>query len=368
MSQYYFLPHERIDHLLDYLMALGYNIKGPTVKENSIVYDDIDKADQLPWGYVDNQTPGHYQISKNDEKKAFGFSVPVQSIKPMLFKEKEVLWRVSRDESGKLAFHASESKKKYAIFGVRPCDLRGIEIQDRVFIENAYQDVRYKQRRENLFIIAANCTSCHQNCFCVSMGDSPYADHGFDLAMTEIEHGFVLESASDQGRQCVETLALLPASADQTQKAAENVESVFDKQQKTIPERHKVEKVLKNSWDHAQWDDVAKRCLSCGNCTQACPTCFCHTQKDAPSLDAHQSEHLREWDSCFSLDHSYTHGALYRQKLSQRYRQWLIHKFATWRDQFRTKGCVGCGRCITWCPVGIDVTEEINAIVKGDDQ
>ncbi|WP_116962975.1 4Fe-4S dicluster domain-containing protein [Fastidiosibacter lacustris] len=365
MSQFYFLPHTSLDDLIHYLKQEGFMVKAPIVSEGAIVYDDIEKAAELPWGYIDEQSPAHYKVTKTNAKAAFGWSLPVQSVKPMLFKEKEKLWRVKRDKNGTLQFESCLNKRKYAVLGVRPCDLRAIEIQDRVFIENAYQDVRYKVRREAMFIIAANCTTCHSNCFCISLGDSPFADKGYDLAMTEIDHGFVVESGGDSGRMLIEYLQLQVASGAQTHIAYQKVNGVYGKQNKSIPPLAQVEKALFEEHDHPKWEDVAKRCLSCGNCTQACPTCFCHTEKESPSLDGKESTHVREWDSCFGLDHSYTHGKLYRDKPKYRYRQWLTHKFSTWREQFRTKGCVGCGRCITWCPVSIDVTEEINIICQG---
>ena len=364
MSHFYFLPHERLDDLINHLKAKGYHVKAPTVSEGAIVYDDIEQTGELPWGYIDEQAPAHYQVKKTKAKQAFAWSLPVQSVKPMLFEEKEALWQVKRDDKGKLQFKQCLNTQKYALLGVRPCDLRAIDIQDRVFVENTYQDVRYKARREQMFIIAANCTTCHSNCFCISLGDSPYADKGFDLAMTEIDQGFVVESGSDHGRALIQALQLNPATGAQTHLAEVKVNSVYQKQHKTIPPLAQVEKALFANHDHPQWEEVAKRCLSCGSCTQACPTCFCHTEKEEPSLDGEESTHIREWDSCFGLDHSYTHGELYREKPKYRYRQWLTHKFSTWREQFRTKGCVGCGRCVTWCPVSIDVTEEINAIVK----
>ncbi len=364
MSQFYFLPHARLDDLIRHLKRDGYTVKAPMVSENAIVYDDIDSASELPWGYVDEQKPAHYRVAKTKENKAFAWSLPVQSIKPMLFEEKEALWQVTRDQNGKLKFEQCLNTQKYAVLGVRPCDLRAIEIQDRVFIENAYQDVRYKARREQMFIIAANCTTCHSNCFCISMGDGPYADKGYDWAMTEIDGGFVVESGSDKGRGLIESLQLEPATGAKMHSAESAVKSVYVIQKKKIPPLAKVEKALFSQPDHPQWDDVAKRCLSCGSCTQACPTCFCHTERENPDLEGDESTHTREWNSCFSLDHSYTHGELYRDKPKYRYRQWLTHKFSTWREQFRTKGCVGCGRCITWCPVGIDVTDEINIICQ----
>ncbi|MCF6766994.1 4Fe-4S dicluster domain-containing protein [Thiotrichales bacterium 19S11-10] len=361
MKQNY-LPYEKLDDLILQLKSQGYQVKGPQVDEAAIVYADLDNASKLPWGYVDEQSPAYYAVRKTDVKQAFGWSVPVQSIKPLLFEEREVLWKVSRDSQGKLAFQKQAHTPKYAIFGVRPCDLRAIEIQDKVFIDNTYHDVRYQKRREHLFIIAANCTDCHSNCFCVSLGDYPKAEKSYDLAMTEIEGGFVITSGTQKGQEVLNQLDLSEANRDQVSNADKRIQETAKKQTKTLPDIKTMEAKLKERLDHPQWDDVAKRCLSCGSCTQACPTCFCHTEKDEPTLDGTETEHLREWDSCFGLDHSYTHGELYREEPKHRYRQWLVHKFGTWRDQFNTKGCVGCGRCVTWCPVKIDVTDEINAV------
>ncbi|TNF65200.1 MAG: sulfite reductase subunit A [Gammaproteobacteria bacterium] len=362
MKQQLFLPYEKLDNLINILKSAGFEVKAPVVDDGAIVYDTVDKASQLPWGYVDEQKEAFYAIKKTDSQRAFGWTVPVQSIKPLLFEEREVLWKVKRNAEGKLSFEKSAHIPKYAIFGVRPCDLRAIEIQDKVFIDNTYHDIRYQKRRQQLFIIAANCTSCHHNCFCVSLGDQPKANKGFDLAVTEIDSGFVVESGSDQGEQVLTQLQLNQATTSQINQAIKQIETTAAQQVKKVPEVPIMEETLKQNLDHPQWDDVAKRCLSCGSCTQACPTCFCHTEKDEPKLDGNETEHLREWDSCFGLDHSYTHGELYREKPKYRYRQWLVHKFGTWRDQFDTKGCVGCGRCITWCPVKIDVTDEINTI------
>ena len=123
-----------------------------------------------------------------------------------------------------------------------------------------------------------------------------------------------------------------------------------------------IKQLLYDNPEHPQWDKVAGRCLSCANCTMACPTCFCSTVEDVSDLTGKHAERWRKWDSCFSLEFSYIHGGHVRQSTKGRYRQWMTHKLASWQDQFGTSGCVGCGRCITWCPVGIDITEEVKAI------
>ena len=223
-------------------------------------------------------------------------------------------------------------------------------------------DVRYKQRRESLFVVAVNCIYSSNNCFCVSAGTGPNITQPFDLLMTELDNGFVIKSGSERGHVILATLNLHLAANHQNEDAIQAVDFAAMMQTKRIPFDNKRELLFANL-NHARWDDVAERCLSCGNCTSVCPTCFCHSETDKPSLDGTGSEHQREWDSCFTAGHSELGGKPIREETSQRYRQWLTHKVGSWFDQFGTSGCVGCGRCTTWCPVGIDITEELAAIL-----
>ncbi|NJL33712.1 MAG: sulfite reductase subunit A, partial [Chloroflexaceae bacterium] len=128
-----------------------------------------------------------------------------------------------------------------------------------------------------------------------------------------------------------------------------------------------VASLLKHNLEHKRWEQVAERCLSCANCTMVCPTCFCSTVEDTTALDGSHAERWRKWDSCFTVDFSFIHGGTVRRETRTRYRQWMTHKLAAWIDQFGTSGCVGCGRCIVWCPVGIDITAEIAAMRASDD-
>ena len=123
-----------------------------------------------------------------------------------------------------------------------------------------------------------------------------------------------------------------------------------------------IRELLYRNYEHPRWDEVAERCLACGNCTMVCPTCFCTTVEDVTDLAGEHVERHQRWDSCFTIDYSHIHGGAVRGSTRSRYRQWMTHKLATWIDQFGSSGCVGCGRCITWCPVGIDITEEARAI------
>lgn len=361
----YFLPQNELQKLIITLEKAGFSCVGPQVRDGAIVYDVLNHADQLPWGIRDRQTPGSYQLENISEHKAFAFSNGPQAIKPILFKPQETVWKVVRNSEGKLIFQPHHpSEKPVAIIGARSCDLVAMRIQDKVFIENKYIDERYQKRRESLFVVAVNCTYSSDNCFCVSAGTGPEAQNSFDILMTEIEDGFVVQIGSEGGQAIINNMNLKETRMSQCETAKNNVEHAAAMQTKRIPldNSRGLRDLLFSNLDHPRWEEVAERCLACGNCTSVCPTCFCHSEGERPSLDGSASEHQREWDSCFTTGHSNLNGKILRDDIRKQYRQWLTHKVGSWFDQFDTSGCVGCGRCITWCPVGIDITEELAAI------
>ena len=361
----HFLPHTRLQALIHALQQAGFACVGPQVRDGAIVYDTLTNAEELPWGMRDHQAPGEYRLEVLAEKKAFSFANGPQAIKPILFKPSETVWRAERNSDGKLEFNAHiATEQPVAIIGARACDLAAMAIQDKVFITKERADESYKRRRKSLFVVAVNCTYSSNNCFCVSAGTGPNISQPFDLLMTEVDNGFVIKSGSERGGALLVTLNLQQATKPQCSNAKEGVNQAANMQTKQIPFNNKRElrDLLFSNLNHPRWDDVAERCLSCGNCTSVCPTCFCHSEKDKPSLDGTSTEHQREWDSCFTAGHSELAGKPIREDTRQRYRQWLTHKVGSWFDQFDSSGCVGCGRCMTWCPVGIDITEELAAI------
>jgi sulfhydrogenase subunit beta (sulfur reductase) len=275
------------------------------------------------------------------------------------------LWQARREGDGFTVTEDESASEQLAFIGVRSCELRAIAIQDRVFLSGPYLDNSYKIRRDRAFIVAVNCGHAGGTCFCVSMDAGPKVETGFDLALTElIEEGlhlFVLEVGSLAGSDVVRDLCAQPATEEQIA-AAEHVVARTASQMGRHLETGGLKELLQANLDHPRWDEVAERCLSCGNCTNVCPTCFCTTIDDTTDLTGATAERVRRWDSCFTLDFSYIHGGSVRGSARSRYRQWMTHKLAHWIDQFGSSGCVGCGRCITWCPVGIDITEEVAAI------
>jgi ferredoxin len=298
----------------------------------------------------------------------FAWANGPQAIKPYLFSPREELWSVTQGENGRLAFSATVGEQAaLAVIGVRSCDLAALRLQDRHFIEGETVDPHYAERRSNLLLIAVNCTHPAQTCFCASTGDGPTADSGYDLLLDELDDGFILRAGSESGERLMPELPLVPVHDDQYAEAGAAGEAAAGCQLRAIPQGDLFDALLARR-EHPRWAEVAERCLSCGNCTQVCPSCFCSSEHEQPLLDGSMSAHIRQWDSCFSEGHSYIHGLVIRKEVRHRYRQWLTHKLGSWHRQYGRSGCVGCGRCIAWCPVGIDICEEVNVLLgeRGD--
>ncbi len=361
-----------VPHLQELLAALhkrGYQVVGPTIGDGAIVYDELDTTADLPVGWTDEQDGGTYRLKKRPDQALFGYAVGPHSWKKYLLPPTVRLWQAQRQGSSVQIVPERETPPKLAFIGVRSCELHAIAVQDKVFVQGSYVDPTYQGRREAVFIVAVNCGQAGGTCFCVSMKTGPQATFGFDLAVTEVlnaeQHYFVVEVGTPLGAEILQEIPHQPATAEARQAAGAIVAQTATQMGRTL-DTTDIKPLLYRNYEHPRWEEVAARCLTCANCTMVCPTCFCTTTEDVTDLTGEHAERWRTWDSCFNVDFSYIHGGSVRSSPKGRYRQWLTHKLATWIDQFGTSGCVGCGRCITWCPVAIDITEEVRAIRDSD--
>ncbi len=360
----YVLDRHALPQLFEALKNRGFRIVGPTVRDGAIVYDDLSSDADLPSGWTDEQDGGYYRLKRRADTSLFGYAVGPHSWKKYLFPPETRLWSADRTEQGYEIRLPDNEIQKLAFIGVRACELEAISTQDRVFMAR-YTDPTYAATRKNIFVVAVNCGAPSGTCFCVSMKTGPKAKSGFDLSLTELlddkRHRFLVEVGSPAGAEVLADLPYHDANSADVTAGDEVLQSAAAHMGRTL-ETHGLKEMLMANYNHPRWDQVAERCLTCANCTMVCPTCFCSTVEDVTDLTGQHAERWRKWDSCFNLDFSWIASGSVRTSPRSRYRQWMTHKLATWHDQFGTSGCVGCGRCITWCPVGIDITEEARAI------
>ena len=359
------LDRAGLGRLVEVLIAEGYRVIGPTVRDNAIVLGELDSAAGLPAGWGVETGPGYYRLRRRDDEAVFAHSAGPQSWKQFLHPPRRQLWSSTRGGG----FRAAErDSPRYAFLGVRGCDLAAIGILGNVLGGGQYPDDSFGRARRRLFVIAVNCTEPGGVCFCASIGTGPAAGPGYDIALTERtgepEHCFVAEIGTADGARILAAIPRRDPRPGELASARAEVAEAEHRMGRQIPAVD-LPALLRDSRESPHWQDVASRCLTCGNCTMVCPTCFCTSTEDVTDLTGDHAERWQRWASCFELDFSYIHGGSVRQSGESRYRQWISHKLGTWHDQFGTSGCVGCGRCIDWCPVGIDITAEVASLVNG---
>ncbi len=355
-----------MDEIVRTLRDRGRTVLGPVVRDGVITHAEIESVDELPTGWTEDQDGGRYRLVATGSDEFFAFSAPSSSWKRYLYPERTVLIRAKRASDGIKIETPVPEASSVAFFGVRSCDLAALGVLDQVFLDPAATDPTYAIRRADAFIVVAACNNPGNTCFCASMGTGPSPEAGYDLAVRELvdenRHEFLVAAGSERGAELLAEVTSSKAGDVDLEQARTAHDRAVANMGRQLS--HKDPPLAALDPNHPRWDDVAQRCLACGNCTMVCPTCFCSTTEDSTDLTLASAERTRVWDSCFSLDFTHLHGGSVRTETKSRYRQWLLHKLVTWHDQFDMSGCVGCGRCITWCPVGIDLTAEIAALAR----
>jgi ferredoxin len=355
--------------LIENVAGAGYAVIGPQVAGSAIRWGPIRALDDLPRGAVAETSPGHYRLKSADGAARFRWGASPDSPKRWLHVPEAVLTQVTKDDAGLHSESNGTGDHRYAFVGLRPCDLAAVERLDRVLLEDRFVEPHYAARRREALFIVANCTVSLDTCFCASLDCGPRAARGFDIALTELASGgdsggemiYVAEAATERGAELAEAAGAPKADAALLQQGREECRRAAQDQRRAVNWRAGPA-VVRRGLEHPRWEETARRCLACGNCTLSCPTCFCVNVVEQSSLDGHTAERRRLWDSCFTQGFTYIHGGSVRTSVKSRYRQWLGHKLAWWQEQFGMPGCTGCGRCIAWCPAGIDITEEYAAL------
>ncbi|TVZ37859.1 4Fe-4S dicluster protein [Alteromonadaceae bacterium 2753L.S.0a.02] len=364
MTLHYLSP-ENFPKILTVLAQAGYELVGPQVRDGAIVYDHLNDVEDLPRGVESEQKPGSYQLKETYSNRYFSWANGPSALKPLLYRSRQPLWvaeQVAQPSDIGLVFKdVVATPSPTAVIGVRPCDIAAMKIHDKHFLESDYVDAYYKAERDALFTVAVNCATCSETCFCASTGDGPNADSGYDWLLDELDSGFLIQAGSPQGEVLLAELPLREPNDAMLAEARTQFEKTQQQQKRFLIDEN-MHANLFSQLDNRRWHDIAERCLACGNCTAVCPTCFCHRETETADLDGATTTHFREWDSCFNADHSVMHGHSVRDTGDLRYRQWMLHKLGSWVMQYGRSGCVGCGRCIAWCPAGIDFPAEANAI------
>ena len=349
VSEVRFLPRADLDRLIDALADDGRTVIGPTVADGAIVLDEVRSVADLPVGWAAESKPGGYRLSRRSDARAFDHAVGPTSWKRWTFPPRAPM--ASRVEAA----------QSLAFLGVRACEIAALLTQDRVLQGGPAVDADYRVRRASALVVAVECATALETCFCTSMGTGPEVTSGYDIALTELDDGFVVRAGSPAGEAIVGRLDLPQANVGQRVAAADTLRRTRERIGNPVPTEGLAARLVAAA-ESPRWAEIAERCLACANCTLVCPTCFCTSVGTKSDLDGGNATSERTWDSCFTFDFARVAGGNFRPRTRDRYRQWLTHKFGTWWDHFGSSGCVGCGRCIAWCPVGIDIRAELMAV------
>ena len=334
-----YIQHEELTHWLDNL-ARETRLIGPRNVAGVVLYQPLEGADEIAWD----------------------FSRPAMSIKEAFFPPTERLFTVQKD-GGNVQLTETLPDEGQVIFGVRPCDARGVQALDALFIGAQPVDPYYAKRRENTTMVGLACKEMGPTCFCTSVGGAPDDPSGLDLMLVEDEDGYTIQAVTEKGRKLLDSApGLIDRETSVQEPSIQNSQFTIEDLQALNWPAH---------FEDDYWMEMSERCLSCRVCAYVCPTCRCFDVRDEPLASAGSNggyERLRCWDSCARDAYRRIAGGHNpRAVQGQRLRNRFLCKFKYFPQQYQTSypvACTGCGRCIEACPVNIDITEILNHLVE----
>ena len=331
------------DELLRIVKKVGaeFNVFAPVRVEDNVLFKSL--------------APG--------EEPLLTFANTKNAPKGVFFPRTEVMIRYVRTPKGTVLKGVELEARDAVLFGVRPCDARSFVLLDLLFDQDKYKDPYYIAKREKATVVTLACTPVpYTACFCTSVGGGPVDGTGSDVLVTDIGDAYLVEFLTPKGERLVKYFGEAKATAEAENKKETAAKEAIEQIKSVIPARE-VKPILDVSFDHPFWDTIHKRCLACGTCTYLCPTCHCFDISDEMKYD--DGRRLRNWDSCmFPLFTKETSGHNPRPTQKERWRQRVMHKFKYYVDNFNAVACVGCGRCVMYCPVNIDIRKIVEDISK----
>ncbi len=260
-----------------------------------------------------------------------------------LLPQKDLLFRYIQ-HSGRYVFESEEPKPRL-IMGIRPCDLKAIKVLDKIFGSEP-ADNSYMRKRRSLILVVLNCNHPGKACFCSQLGAGPECQDGFDLLLTELDSGYLVESGSSSGMLILKDYSEFFQDADLSHINEKN--NKMDEATRMMePCQNRSPDYILNAIERADWESLGRQCLNCGGCTFVCPVCHCFNIID---LGVPDGERLRCRDSCILSGFSRMTGNVNpRKSAGERLRNWYLDKFQHIPENTGLQGCVGCGRCIQVC-------------------
>ncbi len=303
-----------------------------------------------------------FKLLENGVEPLVGYLNAKNSPKNFLFPQTETMMRYMKTERGTELSKDNGEAGKAVLFGVRPCDARSFVLLDMVFDQETYRDPYYIDKREKTTVVSFACVHPpYTTCFCTSVGGHPMSSDGADVMLTDIGDSYLAEFITSKGEKLLKKMEGLPKAEDSAVEKKKELSDNAEKEIKSHVPAMQIKTWLDENFEHPFWDTIHRSCIACGTCTYLCPTCHCFDISDEEKGD--NGKRIRSWDSCMYWLFTYeTSGHNPRPSQKERWRQRVMHKFKYYVDNFKAISCVGCGRCVMYCPVNIDIRKIIEDI------